>query len=981
MQLSDWSHTRGFSQIVSRYLGIVPLILIITAILSVAVEGTCTPRELGAGCTPGVRDWLSFGLLIFELNLIVFVDYYGERNAGNAIEALKKMSRPVCRCRRDGEWVDAKVPDLVCGDIVELVGGTVVPADGRLLGPGEPMLMDESSLTGEALAVTKFPGDDVLSGAVVEQGELEMVVTATGANSFYGKTIALIDSVQEQGNIQKVLGRVSLMMVIIGAIGVTAIFFVMVFRDDANVGNAFKQAFVILVSVVPLGAPVVITTCLAIGALELSREQAVVSRLSAIEEMAGMDVLCSDKTGTLTTNQLILDTDEIAVLADACDPEFVILVAALAAKQENQDAIDTAICGALTEKGREDLEAHTVHRFVPFNPVDKRTEATVTLPGGARWLYSKGAPHIMRDLVAVTEPDVAARADEVILDKATRGLRALGVARARLTAGDAEGEWEQGEWELLGMVSLLDPPRHDSGETIVRAAEMGVEVKMITGDQRAIGIETARRLNMGTDILGNEIWSEVQGDDATFGGRTLGEIVESVNGFAGVYPEHKFKIVESLQKRGHFVGMTGDGVNDAPALKRANVGIAVADATDAAKGAADILLNAPGLSTIVSAMRQSRIIFRRLQEYIIYRMASSMLILIYFFFSIIVVEFDFPTWALILLSLVNDLTVMATSLDRVHPNKAPDHWVMWKLLLIALVLGGIFAVSALVLTYLSLESQVNWWHIWNLSTLTPQQTVAVIYAHLGISIQLNIFSSRNPSFALHFSERTSPPPSLYLVVPVACALLLATFLGVYWPGDVSLGGGVAMAGAGWGHIGVTWFYTVVWWFIVDIFKVGVWYAMSKDAHDMLFGLPLQKSNEAQAKEELKRVQAQNRQAIYDAGGATAAERLASELRHRPDGYMSQRVSVAGGTAGGAASPLMQMKAAADTGRSLPRPATATAGGLPVSGMAPAGAAGGVDAHGLHRRTTKLERRTDALEASVAKMDERLTKTERAKKKQ
>ena len=780
-------------KIVSRYLGIVPLILIITAILSAAVPENCTQRELAGGCVDGVRDWLSFGLLLFELNLIVFVDYFSERNAGNAIDALKKMSRPVCRCKRDGVWTDVAVPELVCGDVVELVGGTVVPADGRLLGPGEPMLLDESSLTGEALAVTKFPGDDVLSGAVVEQGELEMVVTACGPNSFHGKTIALIDSVQEQGNIQKVLGRVALMMVIIGAIGVTAIFFVMVFRDKQSVGDSFKQAFVILVSVIPLGAPVVTTTCLAIGALELSREKAVVSRLSAIEEMAGMDILCSDKTGTLTTNQLILDTDEISTLMDV-DPSYVVLVAALAAKQENQDAIDKAVCGALTDEGRESLAGHTVHRFVPFNPVDKRTESTVTAPDGTEWLYSKGAPHIMRDLVAITHPDVAERADEIILDKAQRGLRALGVARARLSPGAVEGEHDQGEWELLGMISLLDPPRHDSGDTIVRAAEMGVEVKMITGDQRAIGIETARRLNMGTDILGNEIWGDMQNHD-TVGGRTLGEIVESVNGFAGVYPEHKFKIVESLQQRGHFVGMTGDGVNDAPALKRANVGIAVDGATDAAKGAADILLNAPGLSTIVTALVHSRIIFRRLEEYIIYRMGSSMLILIFFFFSIIVVEFDFPTWALILLSLVNDFTVMATSLDRVHPNREPDHWVMWKLLLISLVIGGIFAVAALLLVYLSLETEVNWWHIWNLRPLKLQETVAVIYAHLGIAIQLSIFSARNRSFALWFGPNHSPPPSLYLLVPVSLALLLATFLGVYWPGDVSLGGGVAMEGA------------------------------------------------------------------------------------------------------------------------------------------------------------------------------------------
>ena len=629
-RLTDWTRWPR-QKFFGRYLGIVPIAMLVAAILSAAIgSGGCFEDEaildaeaaIGSGLLVGActcdegRDWFSFALLIFEVNLIVVVDYFGERSAQDAVKALKEMSAPTCRARRDGEWLEVPVRELVPGDVVELAAGIIIPSDGTLVGKGEPMLIDESSLTGESLAVTKYPGDEVLSGAVVMQGELDMEVSRTGPATFFGKTIALLSNVKTQGNVQKLLGTVAKIMCLVGLLGCIPIFFVLLFRDGQEWAGALKLAIVVLVAVLPVAMPLVVTTALAVGALELSREQAIVQRLSAIEEMAGMNILCSDKTGTLTKNELELDFEEVWCRAGTTVRD-VLLVACLAAKiHGGQDAIDKAVTRALDALPEADggglaqLEAWRVDKFIPFNPVDKRTEATCVDAEGRGHVYSKGAPNVMVALAA-DSPQVRAAAEDRILANAERGLRSLGVARLVDVPGDA-GASAGKMWQLLGLIALLDPPRDDTAATILEAQEKGVEVKMITGDARAIAVETCARLHMGTNIIGAEIWSS-EGDALLRAKGSLGEVVEEVNGFASVFPEHKYRIVESLQDRGHLVGMTGDGVNDAPALKRANVGIAVAGATDAAKAAADIVLTAPGLSTIITAINQSRKIFARLQ--------------------------------------------------------------------------------------------------------------------------------------------------------------------------------------------------------------------------------------------------------------------------------------------------------------------------------------------------------------------------------
>mmetsp|Transcript_8326 Transcript_8326/g.24910 ORF Transcript_8326/g.24910 Transcript_8326/m.24910 type:complete len:686 (+) Transcript_8326:251-2308(+) len=598
-QVPEWK------KIARRYFDFVSLVILTAAIVSAAVT------------SDGGRGWTSFGLLLFELNLIVWAGYIGDRNAGNAIKELEELSSPSAMVKRNGAWVELPIKDLVMGDVVQLKGGDIIPADCRLIGDKEkddPMKIDESSLTGESLPVTRGPGDQILSGACVNQGELDAVVTAVGRNTFFGKTIALLGAPEQRGHLQQVMSRMTIALAVGAFLFVAGIFIALLARGEP-VGYTFIVFFVVFVAVVPIGMPVVTTTVLAIGAQEMIREKAIVSRLSALEELSGVEVLASDKTGTLTLNKLSLDHEDIEAAGGRTFKD-VLIAASLSAKWSNADAIDTAVTASVPG-GEEAIKGYEIKQFWPFNPVDKKTTARVVTPDGGELLVAKGAPQIIGN--TLSSPEERAATDRYIDERASRGLRSIAVAQSA-DGGDT--------WQLVGLISLLDPPRPDSAATIRRAQELGVEVKMVTGDQLAIAVETSRRLGLGTHIMeGSQLMA-----DKTLGSALMTQVNE-VDGFAGVYPEHKHRIVEALQGRGRLVGMTGDGVNDAPALKKANVGIAVAGATPAAKGAADIILTEEGISTIITAICRSRMIFRRLETYILYRIASSLLILGFFFFG------------------------------------------------------------------------------------------------------------------------------------------------------------------------------------------------------------------------------------------------------------------------------------------------------------------------------------------------------------
>lgn len=413
--------------------------------------------------------------------------------------------------------------------------------------------------------------------------------------------------------------------------------------------------------------PTVLSVAMAVGARLLAKKEAVVSRLAAIEELAGMDVLCADKTGTLTQNKLTLG-DPFSV--NGVDADQVILGGALASRSDNNDTIDLAVLSG--PKDKRALKDNQMLHFLPFDPVHKRTETTVKDKDGKTFKATKGAPQVILELAA-NSGQVKPAVEKAVNEFATRGFRSLGVARA-------DGD---GPWQFLGVLPLFDPPREDAKSTIATAIQMGVKIKMVTGDALAIARETAGKLGLGANILDAGIFGDAKQQET----KEVTDAIEKADGFAQVFPEHKYHIIDVLQKHGHIVGMTGDGVNDAPALKKADCGIAVSGATDAARAAASIVLTTPGLSVIIDAIKESRRIFQRMNSYAIYRIAETLRVLLFMTAAILFFNF-YPVTAvmIVIIALLNDGAIRSIAYDNVQYRNQPEAWNMRLVLGISTVL-------------------------------------------------------------------------------------------------------------------------------------------------------------------------------------------------------------------------------------------------------------------------------------------------------
>ena len=563
------------------------------------------------------RHWPDFGIIFVLLVANSVVGFWEEHQAGNAIAALRAKLAISARVQRDGRWVTPPARELVPGDVIRLRLGDIVPADARLL-EGDPIQVDESALTGESLPATRKSGEAVFSGSIVRRGEIGALVYATGMNTYFGKTAELVETAHTVSHFQRAVLTIGNYLIILAGVLVAAIIAVAIFRGDPIL-TTLQFALVLTVAAIPVAMPTVLSVTMAVGARLLAKKQAIVTKLVAIEELAGVDVLCSDKTGTLTQNKLTLG-DPFSV-GDVSAAE-VILDAALASRADDNDVIDQAVLASLGNE--QDLKAYQVVHFQPFDPVHKRTEASIRGPGDKAFKVTKGAPQVILELSA-NAAAVKSATDKAVNDFAARGFRSLGVARA-----DADGTWL-----FQGVLPLFDPPREDAKSTVAIAAKMGVQVKMVTGDALAIARETAAKLGMGTNILDARILGDAKHKETA--NQTAS--IEKADGFAQVFPEHKFHIVDILQEHGHIVGMTGDGVNDAPALKKADCGIAVSGATDAARAAASIVLTTPGLSVIIDAIKESRRIFQRMNSYAIYRIAETLRVLLFMTLAILVFNF------------------------------------------------------------------------------------------------------------------------------------------------------------------------------------------------------------------------------------------------------------------------------------------------------------------------------------------------------
>ncbi|CAN1796433.1 Plasma membrane ATPase 4 [Linum perenne] len=767
----------------------------------------------GGGKPPDWQDFVGIVCLLVINSTISFVE---ENNAGNAAAALMAGLAPKTKVLRDGKWSEQEAAILVPGDIISIKLGDIVPADARLL-EGDPLKIDQSALTGESLPVTRHPGQEVFSGSTCKQGELEAVVIATGVHTFFGKAAHLVDSTNQVGHFQQVLTAIGNFCIISIAIGMAIEIIVMYPIQHRQYRQGIDNLLVLLIGGIPIAMPTVLSVTMAIGSHKLSQQGAITKRMTAIEEMAGMDVLCSDKTGTLTLNKLSIDKNLIEVFAKGVDKEYVILLAARASRVENQDAIDAAMVNMLADPKEARAGIREVH-FLPFNPVDKRTALTYIDADGKWHRACKGAPEQVNIILELcnSRGDLRNKVHSTIEKFAERGLRSLGVARQEVPEKTKESPG--GPWEFVGLLNLFDPPRHDSAETIRRALHLGVNVKMITGDQLAIGKETGRRLGMGTNMYPS---AALLGEhkDASIAALPVEELIEKADGFAGVFPEHKYEIVKKLQERKHIVGMTGDGVNDAPALKKADIGIAVADATDAARSASDIVLTEPGLSVIISAVLTSRAIFQRMKNYTIYAVSITIRIVLGFMLIALIWRFDFSPFMVLIIAILNDGTIMTISKDRVKPSPLPDSWKLKEIFATGVALGG----------YLALMTVIFFW-IMHKTDFFPEkfgvrpikgnedEMMSALYLQVSVVSQALIFVTRSRSWS--FVER----PGMLLMVAFAIAQLVATLIAVYanW-------GFARIKGIGWGWAGVVWLFSIVFYFPLDIMKFAIRYILSGKA--------------------------------------------------------------------------------------------------------------------------------------------------------
>ena len=525
------------------------------------------------------------------------------------------------------------------------------------------MSVDQSALTGESLPATRKPGEAVYSGSIMRRGEIGALVYATGTNTYFGKTAQLVEEAHTVSHFQQAVLKIGKYLIILALALVAVIIAVGLFRGEPMLyakppkDPVLLFALILTVAAIPVAMPTVLSVTMAVGARQLAKKQAIVSKLVAIEELAGVDVLCADKTGTLTQNKLTLG-DTFSVNNVPADQ--VILDGALASRSDDDDTIDLAVLAGLKDK--DVLKGYDIGHFQPFDPVHERTEAAVKGKDGKQFKVTKGAPQVILALSANAE-QVKPAVEKAVNDFAARGFRALGVARA-------DGD---GPWQFQGVLPLFDPPRVDAKATVATAQQMGVKVKMVTGDALAIAKETAKKLDMGTNILD----AASLGDSKKQETAEVAESIDKADGFAQVFPEHKYHIIDVLQKRGHIVGMTGDGVNDAPALKKADCGIAVSGATDAARAAASIVLVAPGLSVIIDAIKESRKIFQRMNSYAIYRIAETLRVLFFMTLAILIFRF-YPVTAvmIVMIAVLNDGAILSIAYDNVHYRNKPEAWNM-----------------------------------------------------------------------------------------------------------------------------------------------------------------------------------------------------------------------------------------------------------------------------------------------------------------
>lgn len=712
--------------------------------------------EIAAVLSALIAHWADFAIIVTLLFLNGIVAFWQESKAQNVVELLKKKLAVYARVKRDGVWKEIPARELVPGDLVKLKIGDIVPADVKLIS-GDFLTVDESMLTGESLPVTKKVGDVVYSGSVVVKGEMEGIVIATGNRTYFGKTVKLVEEAKTVSSYQKMVIKFGDYLIILAIILISIVLLVSLYRGE-SILEMLRFSLVLMVAAIPAAMPAVLSITMAIGALNLAKRNVVVTKLVAVEELAGVDVLCVDKTGTLTKNEL--EIVEI-IPFKGYSKEDVLFYASLASERDG-DPIDKAIFKAVKSIGKK-LEGYKVEKFIPFDPVRKRTEAIFR-----DFRVSKGAPQVISELCGIDVSDYVEKLAE-------KGYRSLGVA-----------VYKNGKWEFVGLIALLDPPREDANKAIKIIKNLGVRIKMVTGDHKAIAKRIASILGIGSKIFSIR---EIELKE---------EVVEEADGFSEVFPEHKFKIVDLLQKAGHLVAMTGDGVNDAPALKKANCGIAVFSATDAARAAADVVLLEPGISVIAEAIREARRIFQRMESYVIYRITETIRVLFFIVFAILLLKTQPVTAVMIvLLALFNDAPILAIAYDNVEELPEPARWDVERIMILSLILGFTGVVSSFLIYYIGDV----------ILALSKPMLQSFIFLKLAVAGHLTIFVTRTKK---RLWER--PLPSGLLFWSAVITKLLATMIVVLGIFVTAIDPYLTL---------FVWIYSIIWMLIADQIKVAV----------------------------------------------------------------------------------------------------------------------------------------------------------------
>jgi H+-transporting ATPase len=725
----------------------------------------------------GLQFWVDFGVICGMLLLNACVGFFQEYQANTVISQLKEHMALMAAVVRDGgARIEVAARDLVVGDIVELWEGCIVPADGRVLVWNEEssapvLLVDQSTITGESAPVEKTAGREVFSSSAVRRGVARMVVTATGDGTFIGKAALLVNKAERVGHFGAVVSSIGTVLLVVVVLFIT-FGLVANFYHSATMTQHLTFILVITLVGVPVGLPVVVTTTLAVGAAELARNGAVVRKLASVESLAGVDVLCADKTGTLSENKLSVG-DARAFGANTAEDVMLVASATCSRSLQGMDAIDRAILkslvrypGAITR-----LETCRLISSTPFDPVRKRAQAMIEQysdeePGGKRRVVLeclKGSPKAVASLVACgggNEED-AVRMGEEAEGLAARGFRSLGVAKR--VVSDSSSPAPHGRFEIVGIIPLFDPPRADAASTIREAQRLGLEVKMVTGDSLEIAIEMSRQLGVGSKIYrASEVFKDTQSLSADSG---LGKLVEEADGFAEVFPQHKYVIIRELQQAGHLVAMTGDGVNDAPSLKAADTGIAVEGATSAARSAADIVFLRAGLSEIIDTVKTSRKIFQRMRAYVIYRIALSLQLEIFFLTTLVILDYVMDPSLVAFLAIFSDITVLAIAYDRASFSLHPCFWDLGHIWFLASILGVFLAGASWVLlsaVFFSPDSGIVQAH---------GDVDHVIFLQIALSQSWVIFVSR---YSVKFDEMRFP--AVQLVGAILCVDVMATLI-------------------------------------------------------------------------------------------------------------------------------------------------------------------------------------------------------------